>query len=108
MKESFLQRLAPTRGSEIRRFRQCIKIVLTALVFAQFGESHGQGSWQTLSSVNAPLARIISPNTAIWTGTEMLVWGSSTGADQATILGDGGAYDPSRNSWRALPAAGAP
>lgn len=45
--------------------------------------------------------------TAVWTGTEMIVWGGSdTGTGNP--VGDGSAYNPSTDTWRALPTSGAP
>lgn len=46
--------------------------------------------WEPLNAPNPPSAR--SGHTAIWTGTEMIVWG---GAEQNT----GGRYDPALNTW---------
>jgi hypothetical protein len=39
----------------------------------------------------------------VWTGTEMLVWGGTTGQ---TLLADGAAYNPAEDTWR--PLAGSP
>ena len=44
-------------------------------------------------------------NTAVWTGTEMIVWG---GGRQSQWLGDGARYNLTNDTWTALPAAGAP
>src|SRR5262245_19093702 len=42
---------------------------------------------------------------AVWTGTEMLVWGGYYGnTASGTPLGDGAAYHRATNSWRPLPA----
>ncbi|MGI8983933.1 MAG: Kelch repeat-containing protein [Acidimicrobiales bacterium] len=38
----------------------------------------------------------------VWTGTEMLVWGGTTGQ---TLLADGAAYDPAEDTWRPLAAS---
>ncbi len=35
----------------------------------------------------------------VWTGSEMVVWGGTTGQ---TLLADGAAYDPARDSWRGI------
>lgn len=42
---------------------------------------------------------------AVWTGSEMVVWGGFRAADTLapTSLGDGAAYSPTSDSWRALP-----
>src|SRR4051794_2214675 len=44
-------------------------------------------------------------NSAIWTGTEMIVWG---GGSQSVWLGDGGRYDLQTDSWRPTSNSGAP
>ena len=49
-------------------------------------------------------------HTAIWTGTQMIVWGGQNGNDAAvggTIFGDGAIYTPATNSWTYLPAGAA-
>ena len=63
----------------------------------------GTDSWSATSTTGAPSAR--SGHTAIWTGTQMIVWGG-TGA--SGLLADGGRYDPTANTWSALPTIGAP
>jgi hypothetical protein len=61
-------------------------------------------SWASLSQV-VPSAR--SGHTAVWTGSEMIIWG---GADfGGTALGTGGRYNPATDSWGAATAtSGAP
>ena len=51
----------------------------------------------------APSIRAVVPP-AVWTGTEMIVWGGYDGA----LLGDGAKYDPTGNSWTATNLIGAP
>src|SRR5436190_1389364 len=62
-------------------------------------------TWTSMSTSNAPSAR--SQTTPVWTGTEMLVWGGWA-LDENTARGDGGAYNPSTDSWRALSSVNAP
>src|SRR5438876_4057402 len=50
-------------------------------------------TWTATSTINAPTARYW--HTAVWTGTEMIVWG---GADSSST---GGKYYPSTDSWTA-------
>ena len=50
----------------------------------------GAGTWTTLSTVGAPSAR--QAHTAVWTGTEMIVWGGSSAT--GTALGDGARLIP--------------
>ena len=60
-------------------------------------------TWTATSTNNAPEAR--SSHTAVWTGTEMIVWGG----DGATgLLNTGGRYNPSTDSWTATSTANAP
>ena len=52
-------------------------------------------TWTATSTVDAPLARI--EYTAIWTGSEMIVWG---GVDVSiNYLNSGGSYNPATDSW---------
>ncbi|MBI3879238.1 MAG: hypothetical protein HY301_04140, partial [Verrucomicrobia bacterium] len=51
---------------------------------------------------NTPSAR--TGNSAVWTGTEMIVWGGANG----TNLNDGGRYNPTSNSWAVVSTNGAP
>ena len=59
--------------------------------------------WTSVSPTAAPSAR--TSHVAVWTGTEMIVWGGENGA---AFLGDGGRYNPTTNAWTAMSAAGAP
>ncbi len=59
-------------------------------------------TWTAISSVGAPSPR--ESHTAVWTGTEMIVWGGRG----ATALGTGARYNPANDTWTALPTAGAP
>lgn len=54
-------------------------------------------SWRRLAE--SPLSQRVG-HSAVWTGSEMIVWG---GGDPPDVHGDGAAYDPSSNSWRTLP-----
>lgn len=63
-------------------------------------------SWRPMSSVGAPSPR--SAPAAVWTGHELLVWGGDAADGNRAPLGDGAAYDPATDTWRALPTDGAP
>jgi N-acetylneuraminic acid mutarotase len=60
------------------------------------------GTWTPTSTAGAPEARW--GHTAVWTGTEMIVFGGlGAWVNGAPALGTGGRYDPSTDTWRALP-----
>jgi hypothetical protein len=60
----------------------------------------GSDSWTTTSvSGDAPSAR--TEHTAVWTGTEMIVWGGGPDASGARYGHSGGRYNPSNGSWLA-------
>src|SRR5262249_3199385 len=54
------------------------------------------------STTNAPTAR--SGQTAVWTGSQMIVWG---GADFVGFFNTGGRYNPGTNSWTATSTSNA-
>src|SRR6266487_1848847 len=59
-------------------------------------------SWTATSTTNAPGARW--NHTAVWTGSEMIVWGGYNGSS----LNTGGRYNPSTDSWIATSTTNAP
>lgn len=64
-----------------------------------------EGVWKKLSDTSAPGGR--RAHTAIWTGTEMIVWGGAAEEAQ-NRLNTGGRYNPKTNTWVAMSTAGAP
>jgi len=60
-------------------------------------------AWAATSTVNAPTARDL--HTAVWTGSEMIVWG---GTNFSNYLNTGGRYNPSTDSWTATSTTSAP
>ena len=61
-------------------------------------------SWVATNTNDAPDARYF--HTAVWTGTEMIVWGGEGGG--GSYLNTGGTYNPSTDSWTATSLTGAP
>ena len=59
-------------------------------------------TWTVTSTANAPSPRFY--HTAVWTGSEMIVWG---GTDN-TALNTGGRYNPSTDSWTGVSTTNAP
>jgi len=60
-------------------------------------------SWTATSVQNVPPGATF--HTAVWTGTEMIVWG---GQGLSGYLNTGGAYKPSTDHWNPTPTNGAP
>ncbi len=61
-------------------------------------------SWTPTSTTNAPDAR--SGHTAVWTGSEMIIWGGE--GEGFLALNTGGRYNPTTDSWTATSTTDAP
>ena len=61
--------------------------------------------WRAMERAGAPTSR--TRTTAVWTGSEMLVWGGRT-FNGGEPLNTGGRYDPLRNQWRPIATANSP
>jgi N-acetylneuraminic acid mutarotase len=59
--------------------------------------------WAATSTVNAPVGR--HAHTAVWTGSEMIVWG---GEAVSGYLNTGSRYNPTTDSWTATTINGVP
>lgn len=62
------------------------------------------GQWETISTINAPEGRY--GHTAIWTGSQMLVWGGYFHLDN--FLNDGHLYNPVTDTWTPISMIDAP
>jgi N-acetylneuraminic acid mutarotase len=60
-------------------------------------------SWTATGTANVPSARYF--HTAVWTGSEMIVWGGQGGSE---LFNTGGRYNPSTDSWTATSIINAP
>jgi N-acetylneuraminic acid mutarotase len=60
-------------------------------------------AWTPTTLTNAPDGRVY--HTAVWTGSEMIVWGGYTGLSN---FNTGGRYNPSTDSWTAIAITNAP
>jgi N-acetylneuraminic acid mutarotase len=60
-------------------------------------------SWTATSTSNTPGGRVY--HTAVWTGSEMIVWG---GFDGTNDVNSGGRYNPSTDSWTATNTSNVP
>jgi hypothetical protein len=84
----------------LRHLRRLVPVFLLSVVLVA-GPSAGAATVRWTPIPPAPL----SPrgfHTAVWTGTEMLVWGGSTAG---RLFADGAVYDPAAGSWRSMPRA---
>src|SRR5262249_59595553 len=61
-------------------------------------------SWTATSTASAPAARAV--HTAVWTGSEMIVWAGLNSSFSDTNTG--GRYNPSTDSWTATSTTNAP
>ena len=64
----------------------------------------GTDTWTATSTTNAPDGRY--DHTAVWTGSEMIIWGGA--GTTAFGTNTGGRYNPSTDSWTATSTANAP
>jgi N-acetylneuraminic acid mutarotase len=62
-------------------------------------------TWTTISTINAPSGR--AGHTAIWTGSEMIIWGGQT-AFGDNYTDTGARYDPATDSWTTVTTNNAP
>jgi hypothetical protein len=65
------------------------------------GASCNENTW--LSTAAPPEAR--DSHTAVWTGTEMIIWG---GESNNALLNSGGRYNPATDTWTFTNSSGAP
>lgn len=64
--------------------------------------NRGEGSWTAMTTTTAPSGRY--NHLAVWTGTEMLVWGGKNPA----YLGDGFRYHPLSDEWNMMLSTAVP
>jgi ankyrin repeat protein/N-acetylneuraminic acid mutarotase len=69
-------------------------------------------SWKPMSGLGAPKGR--AQATAVWTGTEMILWGGvndaqdSQGGEGGRFVGTGARYNPTTDAWTEITMTGAP
>ncbi len=63
-------------------------------------------TWQITTTNAATVPAERNSHTAIWTGTEMIVWGGI--GNESTNFNSGGRYNPTTDTWVATPINGAP
>ncbi len=69
-----------------------------SLIWTPAGEyDPSLNNWKATQTNSAPEGR--SRHTAVWTGSEMIIWGGFIWDLDGTLLNTGGRYNPSTNSW---------
>jgi len=63
-------------------------------------------TWAASATVNAPDAR--NGHTAVWTGSEMIIWGGAFTDNVYHFLNTGGRYDPATDTWTPTGMTNAP
>ncbi len=63
-------------------------------------------AWRATSLTGAPDMRY--DHSAVWTGSEMIIWGGNASTTSSIYLGTGGRYNPATDSWTATSTTGAP
>ena len=77
---------------------------LLAAGYVKLGETVTADFWKQRATIGAPTAR--REHTAVWTGSEMLVWGGRDASGNP--VNSGGRYAPATDSWTVINLAGAP
>jgi N-acetylneuraminic acid mutarotase len=60
-------------------------------------------AWAATSTIAVPNGR--DSHTAVWTGTQMIVWG---GVDNSGVMNTGGKYNPNTDTWTSTSTTNAP
>src|SRR5438552_2581336 len=87
-------------GSEMIVWGGCSGIPCTNILDTGGRYNPATDRWTATSTTNAPSARY--SHTAVWTGSEMIVWGGGG------IVDTGGRYNPATDRWTATSTTNAP
>lgn len=63
-------------------------------------------AWTRMNTNGAPAAR--TKHTAVWTGTEMIIWGGQGGSGLTVYLNDGARYNSATDTWSPVSSTNAP
>ncbi len=74
--------------------------------FGACAEGSCADPWEPTALEDAPSPR--SRHVAVWTGTEMIIWGGSTNASGTGAMNTGAIYNPATSSWRDVSIVNAP
>ena len=79
---------------------------LVAEGYVRIGQTTFNNLWKPIGVSTPPVARAI--HTAVWTGSEMIIWGGTSTSSNSDLLNTGAIYNPSTQSWRAVTTTNAP
>jgi N-acetylneuraminic acid mutarotase len=103
------EKLRPVESARIKALRDTSMVTTLGNAAYTFPKISGGDppctgdTWTATSTTNAPTARV--DHTAVWTGSEMIVWG---GFDVSGYPNIGGRYSPSTDSWTTTSTTNAP
>jgi N-acetylneuraminic acid mutarotase len=63
-------------------------------------------TWSSISTTNTPGVRI--PEDAVWTGSDMIIWGGFSLNAPGLVWNTGGRYNPLTDTWTATSVTNAP
>ena len=92
------------QSDELRAMSVATTLGQVVYTLPKIADTCTDDTWTATTTANAPVAR--THHTAVWTGTEMIVWG---GFDNVVSYSNtGGRYNPSTDSWTATSTTNAP
>ena len=98
--------IEPARTDGLRTMSRVTALKQVAYNLPKIANADGapcpDDTWTATTTTNAPENR--SGHTAVWTGSEMIVWGGGAGL----MFNTGGKYNPSTDSWTATSISNAP
>ncbi len=84
-------------GSRMIAWGGCVDTECSTQTFTGGSFDPVANAWSPVATANGPSAR--ASQSAVWTGSEMIVWGGCYGGQCQLVLNSGGRYDPSSDSW---------
>ncbi|CAG1008510.1 hypothetical protein ANRL4_03899 [Anaerolineae bacterium] len=110
--------ITTTTAPAARRFHSAIwtgsEMIIWGGEGSNSGPTYGNGgkynpvadTWLPITTTNAPIGRYL--HAAVWTGSEMLVWGGDTVSPDVVPTNTGGRYDPVTDTWLPITVTNAP
>ncbi len=97
------QHVESPQTDELRSMSVATTLGKVVYTLPEIADTCTDDTWTATTTANAPLARL--SHTAVWTGSEMIIWGGNIGGGR---LNTGGRYNPSTDSWTATSTTNAP